>query len=75
MERKQSGAGAMAGVTSVLSAIVTPMLLVVTYVLVFTPIGIVKRALGMNAMVRKLDGGSYFVKRARKASASMERMS
>lgn len=62
------------GLAKVLSRITTPIFLGVMYFVIFTPVGLVKRALGKNELVRKPEGGSYFLKRKQRVSGSMENM-
>ena len=58
----------------VLSKVTTPIFLGVMYFVIFTPVGVIKRAFGGNQLVREPKEGSYFIKRERKVSGSMENM-
>lgn len=46
----------------VLSKVTTPIVMSVIYFLVFTPMGLIRRALGLNALVRA-QSGSYWITR------------
>jgi hypothetical protein len=46
-----------------LSKVTTPVFMGLVYFLVFTPVGVVRRVLGKNALVRPSVGGSYWVSR------------
>jgi hypothetical protein len=58
-----------------ISRITTPVVMGVIYFLVFTPIGILMRLAGKNALVRSEQGSSFWVARSSedKSSRSMER--
>ena len=43
-----------------LSKVTTPIFMGLVYFIVFTPFGIVRRALGKNALVHRDDSGSFF---------------
>jgi hypothetical protein len=62
------------GLAAALSKVTTPIFLGVVYFGIFTPVGIVKRAFGHNGLVQPLQDGSYFRKRERRVSGSMENM-
>ncbi len=47
-----------------MSRVTTPIFMGLIYFLVFTPVGLARRALGKNALVRPATGGSYWVPRA-----------
>ena len=44
----------------VMSKVTTPIVMGVMYLLVLTPIGLIRRTLGGNPMVHAADGGSYW---------------
>ena len=46
-----------------LSKVTTPVFMGLIYFLVFTPVGLVRRVLGKNALVRPSANGSYWVSR------------
>lgn len=52
------------GFALLLSKITTPIFMGITFFLVIGPVGLIMRMLGRNPMVRKPDGGSYWVPRA-----------
>ena len=60
------------GLAKVMSKVTTPLFLGVMYFLVFTPVGIVRRALGKSGLVRQPVNGSYYLKREHRASRSMD---
>jgi hypothetical protein len=62
------------GLAKVLSSITTPIFLGIVYFVIFTPVGIVRRLLGKDALDRDLVKNSYFVARSAKANPSMERL-
>lgn len=64
------------GLAGLLSKVTTPIFMGATYLLVLTPIALLKRAVGSNAMTRPPEpDGSYWRPRpnAKKGPASMER--
>ena len=57
-----------------LSRITTPLVMGMLYLLVFTPIGVVMRIAGRNALTRRAENNSYWVKRpAARGKAAMQR--
>ena len=58
-----------------LSTVTTPIVLGAIWFLVLTPFGLVRRALGRNALVPRLEGNGYWVTldRAARAGRSMRR--
>lgn len=53
-----------------MSRVTTPVFMGLIYFIVFTPVGLVRRALGKNALVRPASDGSYWVSRAAGARRS-----
>lgn len=51
------------GLARVISRVTTPLFLGLTYFLVITPIGLLRRTLGRHPLVVPLDEDSYFVRR------------
>ena len=63
------------GLAHALSKVTTPIFMGLVYFLVFTPFGLVRRALGKSGLVHEAVGGSYWVPldRAERARRSMKR--
>lgn len=51
------------GLALVMSKVTTPIVMGALYFLVLTPVGLIRRALGKNAMIRAEENGSYWVAR------------
>ncbi len=62
------------GFAKILSRITTPIFLGIVYFLIFTPVGLVRRALGKDQLDRKPVSGSYFLNRRTRPVGSMERL-
>lgn len=48
-----------------ISKITTPIFIGIVYFLLLTPVGLIRRAMGRNALVRPLSGDGYWVRRSR----------
>jgi hypothetical protein len=59
---------------NILSRITTPVFLGIVYFLMFLPVGLFRRLIGKDALNRSAIRGSYFIVRAERANASMERL-
>lgn len=51
------------GLAHAISKVTTPVFMGVIYFVVLTPVGLLRRSFGHNAIVRKAEGGSYWVDR------------
>jgi hypothetical protein len=56
----------------VISKVTTPIVMSIIYFGILTPVGLVRRMAGANALVRPRSGDSYWISRETK-SGSMER--
>lgn len=63
------------GLAHAISKVTTPIVMGIMYLLVLTPVGIIRRALGGNPLEHRGDGTSYWQRRPEGArrSASLER--
>ena len=52
------------GLAHAISKVTTPIFLGIVYFLVITPTGLLRRTLGRNPMVHRMQGDSYFIDRA-----------
>jgi hypothetical protein len=61
------------GLALLISKVTTPLFLGVIYYLVFTPFGVVRRALGKNSLARDSAQPSYWVPRESSGRSDLER--
>lgn len=62
------------GLASLLSRITTPVFLGVVYFVIFTPVGVLRRAIGKNALDHARVRDSYWQPRASRTGGSMDRL-
>ena len=56
-----------------LSRITTPIFMGIVYFVILTPVGLMRRAAGRNALVREAKDGSYWIKRVPSESEKIRR--
>lgn len=57
----------------IVSRVTTPIFLAVVYFVVITPVGLLRRRLGSNPLVRRADGDGFWIDRTRSPRGSLDR--
>lgn len=57
----------------VISRVTTPIFMGIVYFVILTPVGVVRRIAGANPLVRRMENGSYWIRRPARDSVKAKR--